>query len=773
MAIDFPNSPTNGQTYTVGSFTWQYDGEKWIAANGITLDGLTDVTAPTPSSGDFLKWNGSAWVNDAIDLGTDTTGNYMSGVSAGTGISVTHTPSEGSTGTIAVDTAIVPLLASANTFSTNQTITASSSSDLLKITQTGAGNAFSVVDSTGGNGFYINSNGGIRTNNRSAEWKAWSNTATFGSSFYFDRSRGTTYDSHTAVQSGDRIGTHFFRGSDGTSFSSAVEITAEVDGTVSSGIVPGRLILSTENTAGTLTERMRIDSAGQVGIGGTPSAGKNLTIGKTITGATTSYSVLVNGTVQSDVTATAHGYSTSFGTVASAFTLTNLIHFRAIQATIGASSSVTNQFGFYVDSSLSGATTNNHAFNGNLAAATGSYNLYMGGTAANYLAGRLGVGSGATTQMVAIVNTTASDTALLVRGAASQSGALLETQNSAGTSLSVITSGGEYVSNHTASISPVTGVGSRIQTHSTSSLNTSISVMRWANDNAQTFYTMSKSRGTTVGSHVAVTSGDYMGTIIATGSDGASFIESARVQFAVDGAVSTGIVPGRIEFTTNNSAGTRVERMRIDSAGNVGIGGTAVAGRSLAIPKSLTGSTTAVGVISNGTIQSDVTAEANGFRSVINTAAASFTLTNLLHFYVAPSATPGAGSIITTQIGFAVANTMTGASSNNYAFYGDIASGTGRYNLMMNGTAANYMAGRLGVGATNTTGAMVAITNTTAADDALIIKGAASQSGYLTEWQNSAGTTVAYVNPDGTSSFGGNPLTSSQVAAVLLMDVGA
>lgn len=69
MPIDFPNSPTNGQTHTVGSFTWQYDGEKWIAANGIALDGLTDVTVPSPSSGDFLKWNGTAWVNDAGELG--------------------------------------------------------------------------------------------------------------------------------------------------------------------------------------------------------------------------------------------------------------------------------------------------------------------------------------------------------------------------------------------------------------------------------------------------------------------------------------------------------------------------------------------------------------------------------------------------------------------------------------------------------------------------------------------------------------------------------
>lgn len=29
MAIDFPNSPTTGQIYTVGGRSWQYDGEKW------------------------------------------------------------------------------------------------------------------------------------------------------------------------------------------------------------------------------------------------------------------------------------------------------------------------------------------------------------------------------------------------------------------------------------------------------------------------------------------------------------------------------------------------------------------------------------------------------------------------------------------------------------------------------------------------------------------------------------------------------------------------
>lgn len=29
MPLDFPNNPTNGQTYTDSNITWQYDGEKW------------------------------------------------------------------------------------------------------------------------------------------------------------------------------------------------------------------------------------------------------------------------------------------------------------------------------------------------------------------------------------------------------------------------------------------------------------------------------------------------------------------------------------------------------------------------------------------------------------------------------------------------------------------------------------------------------------------------------------------------------------------------
>jgi hypothetical protein len=133
MAINFPDSPTNGETHAVGTFTWQYDGEKWVAANGIALDGLSDVTAPTPTSGDFLKWNGTAWVNDPINLSTDTVGNYMSDLTQGTGVTITHTPGEASNATIAIGQAVgtsssvqfaavtAPVIGNASTATTLQT----------------------------------------------------------------------------------------------------------------------------------------------------------------------------------------------------------------------------------------------------------------------------------------------------------------------------------------------------------------------------------------------------------------------------------------------------------------------------------------------------------------------------------------------------------------------------------------------------------------------------------------------------------------------------
>ena len=79
-----------------------------------TLDVIGDVTITGAASGQFLKWNGTAWVNDAIDLSTDTTGDYVATLTAGTGITLSNNSGEGASPTVAVDTTVIAPLASPN-----------------------------------------------------------------------------------------------------------------------------------------------------------------------------------------------------------------------------------------------------------------------------------------------------------------------------------------------------------------------------------------------------------------------------------------------------------------------------------------------------------------------------------------------------------------------------------------------------------------------------------------------------------------------------------
>lgn len=133
-----------------------------------------------------------------------------------------------------------------------------------------------------------------------------------------------------------------------------------------------------------------------VGIGAQAATNNGLRVARDLQNSTVAFGVVSDGTFQSDVTGTGSQFRSVARTAASAFTLSSLHHFQAVQATLGAGSAITTQSGFVADSSLIGAT-NNYGFYGNIPSGTGRYNLYMAGTADNYLAGALNV-VGAITQ---------------------------------------------------------------------------------------------------------------------------------------------------------------------------------------------------------------------------------------------------------------------------------------------------------------------------------------------------------------------------------------
>lgn len=329
----------------------------------------------------------------------------------------------------------------------------------------------------------------------------------------------------------------------------------------------------------------------------------------------------------------------------------------------------------------------------------------------------------------------------------------------------VVDSGGQLIVGATSLSITSTSVTPRVQIAGTSNDACSFIIYNFANDTTTTATTWAKSRGGSFGTQGAVVSGDSIGVLNFEGSDGTQLRRAVQIIAGVDGTVSSAIVPGRLTFSTMNTSGTLTERMRIDSSGQVGIGGTPAAGRVLAVSKTLTGSTTSTGISYFGTIQSDVTSNAYLFYTIAATQAASFTVTSLHHFR-ADQGTFGATSAVTTQVGFSAGSSLTGAT-NNYGFYGTIASGSGRYNLYMSGTADNYLAGRLGVGATLTSGAMAQVTNTTAADKVLVVKGAASQSGNYFEVQNSAGTVQLTMDTSANVLFGGMTTIATSSAKTL------
>lgn len=202
--IDFPNSPTVGDQYTESGKTWEYDGTAWnlvvgpleLATNSVTSGkifngsvlesklansavtthkiangAVTTAKLATDSVGEVQIANASVTTNkianasvtvdkmaansvgssnilaNAVALGSQTTGNYVASLVAGTGVTLSNNSGEGATPTVAIGQGVGTL--DSPTFEAMTANTTLTSSGLLVASSVKESITISATASTG------------------------------------------------------------------------------------------------------------------------------------------------------------------------------------------------------------------------------------------------------------------------------------------------------------------------------------------------------------------------------------------------------------------------------------------------------------------------------------------------------------------------------------------------------------------------------------------------------------------------------------------------
>jgi hypothetical protein len=200
---------------------------------------------------------------------------------------------------------------------------------------------------------------------------------------------------------------------------------------------------------------------------------------------------------------------------------------------------------------------------------------------------------------------------------------LLITQRGAGPALRVndvtsdatpliVDENGHLIVGHTATL-PVYNkfIASTISPHistvgTTAALGASMSIYAATGDAQAGILAFAKSRGT-IASPSVITTGDSLGVIDWQGHSGTNPLSAANIECISSGTVAAANVQGALLFSTRNPSGTLAERMRIDSAGLVGIGKT-----TPTVALDVNGAITSSGTITGATLTNGIVSISGG-----------------------------------------------------------------------------------------------------------------------------------------------------------------
>jgi len=294
---------------------------------------------------------------NSVALGTDTTGNYVATIadSGATEITVANSGTESAAVTLAIASSIARDSEVTSAISGLSSVYQPLDSDLTAIaalsTTSYGRSVLALADAAAGRTLF-----GLGTlATQSGTFSGTSSGTNTGDQTTITGNSGTA----TILQTTHTIGGSNFNGSqDVTSFPS-----------------PGAIGGTTPSTV----------AATAIGIGTAPSTDSKINITSNTSSATPT-GVWIQSALQSSATSYYYSFLSYPSVVDAAFTLPSLVHFSAFPSSFGAGATVSVQTGFEATSSLTGAVLN-YGFRGRIDEQSGCYNLYLDGTAQNYLAG--------------------------------------------------------------------------------------------------------------------------------------------------------------------------------------------------------------------------------------------------------------------------------------------------------------------------------------------------------------------------------------------------